>query len=78
MLLVFELFFVPILTPWLGIRLCQRVGSVVEVPLYFIFPLLSHLSSTGHLVKTAGAVLLFLVLASSDPVGALGLCCFFK
>lgn len=71
MLLVFELFAVPVLSMRLGVRLCQRLGSVVELPIYFITPLLSRMSSSGFLVPIA-AVLLFLVLAGSYPAGA---CC---
>lgn len=69
MLLVFELFLLPICTPRFGIRLCQRLGSVVEVPLYIIFPLISYMSSTGYLIQAAAAILLFLAMAASDPVG---------
>lgn len=70
MLLVFELFAVPIFTPRLGVRLCQRLGSVVEVPIYVVIPFLSHMNSTGLLVQAFAAILLFLFLAASDPVRA--------
>ena len=69
-LLVFELVFVPIITPLWGIRFCQRLGSVVEIPIYFVIPLLTHMSTTGVPVRMAAIALLFTFLACTDPVGA--------
>lgn len=74
LLLCFELFVVPVLTMRWGIRLVQRLGSIVEVPIYFILPFLSRMSSSELLVPIA-AVLLFLFLAGSDPVRGREICC---
>ena len=71
LLLVFELFVVPVMTVRWGIGVCQRLGSIVEVPIYFIIPLLSRMSSSKFLVPIA-AVLLFVFLAGSDTVSG---CC---
>eukprot|EP00904_Undaria_pinnatifida_P000564 jgi/Undpi1/10508/HiC_scaffold_29.g12958.m1 len=67
LLLVFELVFVPFITPLWGIRFCQRLGSVVEVPIYFVIPLLTHMSNTGVPVRMAAVALLFTFLACTDP-----------
>ena len=74
MLLLFELFAVPIITPRLGIRFCQRLSSVIEVPLYMAITLLSHMDNTGRSVQIFAAVLLFVIVACLDQVGAFFTC----
>eukprot|EP00904_Undaria_pinnatifida_P000574 jgi/Undpi1/10517/HiC_scaffold_29.g12967.m1 len=74
MLLAFELCAVPIITPRLGVRFCQRLGSVVEVPLYIAIPLLSRMGNTGLPAQVIAAVLLFTFLACSNQVDAVGEC----
>lgn len=69
-MLAFELFVVPVLTMRWGIRFCQRLGSLVEIPIYFIIPLISCMGS-GRLLVPIAAVLLFRFLAGSDLVGCL-------
>ena len=68
-LLAFELFAVPIFTPWLGVRFCQRLGSVIEVPIHFSTPLLSHMTTTGLSARITAATVLFVFLACTNPVG---------
>ena len=67
MLLAFELFAVPIITPWLGVRFCQRLGSVIEVPIHLSIPLLSHMTTTGLPARITAACLLFAFLACTNP-----------
>ena len=74
LLLLFELFAVPIITPRLGIRFCQRLSSVIEAPFYMAITLLSQMGTTGHSVQITAVVLLFMIIACSDQVGAFSTC----
>lgn len=65
------MFAVPNLLPWLGVRLSQRLGSVIQVPVLVIFPLLSLVNTAGYSVTTATTILLFTCYACSNSVGAL-------
>lgn len=68
MVLVFELFAVPKLTPWLGVRTSYRVGSVVQIPVFFLFPLLSLANGTELPVTFISLVLLFTTFVCSHAV----------
>lgn len=70
MVLVFELVAVPIITPCLGVRLSQRVGSVFEVPTYLVLPLVSLASGSGLPVTIASLLLLFTSSVCINSVGA--------
>lgn len=71
MVLVFEIFAVPNLTPRLGVRVSQRVGSVFEVPVYFMLPLISHANGSDFPVTIAAIILLFTCYVTSNSVSAL-------
>lgn len=68
MVLVFELVAVPYLTPWLGVKLSQRLGSVFEVPIYFLFPLLSSMGGGDLPVTLTALVLLFTCYVCTNSV----------
>ena len=51
-------------------RLFQRLGSVFEVPTYFVLPVLSTVNRAGFPVAIASMVLLFTVYAGSNAVGS--------
>lgn len=72
MVLLFELVAVPYLTPWLGVRLSQRLGSAFEVPIYFIFPWLSRMGGGNLPVTLTALVLLFTCCACTNSVSG---CC---
>eukprot|EP00904_Undaria_pinnatifida_P003321 jgi/Undpi1/12990/HiC_scaffold_7.g02654.m1 len=57
--LFFELVVVPYLTPWLGVKLSQRLGSVFEVPLYVCFPLVSRIGGGEVPVTITTFIMLF-------------------
>ena len=66
--MILEMFAVPQLTPRLGVRLFQRIGSVFEVPTYFLFPVLSTVSAAGFPVAFASLVLLLMCYVCSNTV----------
>eukprot|EP00904_Undaria_pinnatifida_P000576 jgi/Undpi1/10519/HiC_scaffold_29.g12969.m1 len=66
MVMVFEMFAVPQLTPRLGVRLFQRIGSVFEVPTYFLFPVLSTVNAAGFPVAFASLILLLTCYVCSN------------
>eukprot|EP00904_Undaria_pinnatifida_P000581 jgi/Undpi1/10523/HiC_scaffold_29.g12973.m1 len=66
LVMILEMFAVPNLTPRLGIRLFQRIGSVFEVPTYFLFPVLSTVSAAGFPVAFASLVLLLMCYVCSN------------
>ena len=68
MVLVFEIFAVPNLTPRIGIRMSQRVGSVCELPVYFLIPLLSRADGADFPVTIALLILLFMCYVCSNSV----------
>ena len=70
MVLVFELFAVPHLTPRLGVRMSQRVGSVVLVPVYIFLPMLSSVNGAHLAVTVASLILLFTCFVCSHAVSA--------
>lgn len=58
-MLLYETFLgVPYMTPWLGVKRAQRMASICEVPVYFLYPLLSHMSGDEHLRFILAAILL--------------------
>ena len=61
---------VPYLTPWLGVNLSQRLGSLFEVPVYFLFPLVSRMGGDGLPVTLATIVLLFTCYVCTNSVSA--------
>ena len=67
-MLVFEIFALPNLTPRFGVTLCQRVGSAMEVPAYFLIPLLSQVKGTSLLATAASVFLLFTALVGTNTV----------
>lgn len=67
---MFEVLVVPYLTPWLGIRTSQRLGSIFEVPVYFLVPLMSVLNAGGLPATVVSLILLFTVNVCTDSVGA--------
>lgn len=69
MVLVFEVFAVPYLTPWLGVRTSQRLASIFEVPVYFLIPLISVLNIGGLSDTIASVIFLFAINVCSDSVG---------
>jgi len=70
MVLVFELFAVPHLTPRLGVQMSQRVGSVVLVPVYIFLPMLSSVNGAHLAVTVASLILLFTCYVCSHAVSA--------
>ena len=68
LVLLFELAAVPYLTPWLGVKLSQRLGSVFEVPIYFLFPLLSRMEGSDLQVALIALVLLFTCYVGTNSV----------
>lgn len=70
MVLIFEIFAVPRLTPWLGIKTSQRLGSVFEIPVYLVIPLLSVLDVGGRFETVALLILLFMECVCANMVGA--------
>lgn len=73
MILAFDLFAVPNLTPRLGVRMSQRLGSVFEVPVYFLIPLLSRVHVADFPVTAAAIILLFVCYITSNAVSILAL-----
>lgn len=68
MVLVFEMFAVPHLTPWLGVRTSQRMGSVVLVPVYAFLPTLSSVQGSDLAVAIASLIFLFTCYVCSHAV----------
>ena len=66
--MVFEMFAVPNLTPRLGVRLFQRIGSVFGVPTYFLFPVLSTVHAAGFPVAFVSIILLLMCYVCSNSV----------
>lgn len=67
-MIVFNMLVLPSLTTRLGIKTSSRLGSVFEVPLYFVLPLLSWVNSAGHLVAFASLILRFTAAVCSNSV----------
>lgn len=67
-LLVFEMFAVPKLLPWMGVRLSQRLGSVVVASSYATMPLISVVNRAGYPVTVLAAIILFACFACSNAV----------
>lgn len=70
MVLLFEIVAVPYLTPWLGVQLAQRLGSVFEVPIYFLLPLMARIGGGDLPVTLTGLVLLFTTYVCTNSVSA--------
>ena len=70
LVLLFELAAVPYLTPWLGVKLSQRLGSLFEVPVYILFPLVSRMGGGGLPVTLTVMVLLFTSYVCTNSVSA--------
>ena len=70
--LLFEIAAVPYLTPWLGVKLSQRLGSLFEVPIYFLLPLVSRMGGDGLPVTLVMVVLLFTCYVCTNSVSACG------
>ena len=58
----------PKLLPWLGVRLSQRLGSVVVISIYITLRLVSFVNGAGYPVSVATAILLFACFASWNSV----------
>lgn len=70
MVLVFEIFAVPYLTPWLGITTSHRLGSIFEIPVYFLVPIISVLNVGELPENVASVILLFTAYVCTDSVSA--------
>eukprot|EP00904_Undaria_pinnatifida_P003322 jgi/Undpi1/12991/HiC_scaffold_7.g02655.m1 len=64
--LLFELVAVPYLTPWLGVKLSQRLGSVFEMPVYICFPFVSRIGGGDVCVTLTTFILLFTFFVCSN------------
>lgn len=71
MVLAFELFAVPNLTPRLGVRMSQRLGSAFEIPVYVLIPLLSCLNGAKFPASLVAVILLFTCYVTSNAVSTL-------
>ena len=68
MVLVFEIFAVPNIVSRLGVRTSQRLGSVFEIPVYLLVPLLSRVNAAGLPVTAAAIFLLFTCTVGTNAV----------
>lgn len=68
MVLVFEIFAVPNITPRLGVRNAQRMSSVLEVPVYLLIPIISLLDGESTAATFASIFLVFTCYVSSNLV----------
>ena len=69
-MLLLETLVVPYATPWLGVNKSQRIGSMVEIPIYILFPILSRAANNDGLpVFLASVALLVICYAGSNAVG---------
>ena len=68
MVLVYEIFAVPNITPRLGVRMSQRVGSVFMLLVYFLLPPLSNANDAGTHVTIITVILLFTSYVGSNMV----------
>eukprot|EP00904_Undaria_pinnatifida_P000540 jgi/Undpi1/10487/HiC_scaffold_29.g12937.m1 len=66
MVLVYEIFAVPNITPRLGVRMSQRVGSVFMLLVYFLLPPLSNANNAGTHVTIITVILLFTSYVGSN------------
>eukprot|EP00904_Undaria_pinnatifida_P000573 jgi/Undpi1/10516/HiC_scaffold_29.g12966.m1 len=66
MVLVYEIFAVPNVTPRLGVRMSQRAGSVFVLPVYFLLTLLSNANYAGTHVTIIAIILLFTCYVGSN------------
>lgn len=69
MVLVLELFTVPLVSKRLGVTASQRITSVAQVFVLFLFPLLGRLLGTGRLLIVGNVALHFAIYACFDAVG---------
>lgn len=65
---VFELLFLPLVLPRLGISLCRRVGSAALVPTFVLLPQLCSLEGIGYPLVVASLAVLFTIYVSCDVV----------
>ncbi|CAN0085422.1 unnamed protein product [Ascophyllum nodosum] len=63
--LIFEPLAIPCITSRIGIKVSQRLGSLVEVPVYVMFPMIATLRGT-KLLDLASAILLVTVYTCSN------------
>ena len=68
MILAFDVLAMTVITPRLGVKLCQRIGSIVEVPVYFLVPVLSLVNAAGLPVTAFSVFLLFEALVGTNTV----------
>lgn len=73
MVLAFEIIAVPNLTPRLGVRMSQRLGSIFEIPVYFLIPLISRVNGAEFPVDVAAVILLFTCYVTSNSVSPFAL-----
>eukprot|EP00904_Undaria_pinnatifida_P008637 jgi/Undpi1/4903/HiC_scaffold_19.g08255.m1 len=67
LVLALETLVVPHATPWLGINRSQRIGSVVEIPIYILLPMLSRAASCDGLqIFFTSVTLLVIYYAGSN------------
>lgn len=70
LVLVFEMFAVPNITPRVGFKMSQRLGSIFEIPVYVLLPLLSNLNADGTFVTATSIILVFMCYVSANSVSA--------
>lgn len=69
LVLMFDVFVVPLLTPWLGIKRLQQATSTIEVAVYFVYPLLPLLlHGMGRPLTVVSVFVLFATFTSSNVV----------
>ena len=69
-MLALETLVVPYVTPRVGVKRSQRIGSMIEVPIYILLPMLSRAAnSDGIPIFVASVTLLVICYAGSNAVG---------
>ena len=68
--LALETLVVPHVTPWLGVKRSQRIGSVIEIPMIILVPMLSRVANSDGLpIFFTSVALLIICYACSNAVG---------
>ena len=69
-MLALQTLVVPYVTPWLGVKRSHRIGSMVEIPMYILLPMLSRMAnSDGWPMFFISVTLLVIYYAGSNAVG---------